>query len=158
MYVSWSTSELRVRLAPWNRFKPPIKFSLLTIPRWYFFCGSFVLCKSCTCLSCFCVCWLLPCGHLKGKGWSLGSCLWCLLWLSLRSHLVSWYRCGTWLYRFLILAVLLTFIRFQYLDHGERVHKSFMKQYNVCDCRFHCGKWIFACIVLDTYTCLRNMY
>ena len=21
----------------------------------------------------------------------------------------------------------------------ERVHKSFMKQYNVCDCRFHCG-------------------
>ena len=31
------------------------------------------------CLSCFRVCSLLPCGHLKGKGWPLGSCLWCLL-------------------------------------------------------------------------------
>ena len=25
IYVSWSTSELRVRLAPWNRFKPSSK-------------------------------------------------------------------------------------------------------------------------------------
>ena len=32
------------------------------------------------CLSCFHVCSLLPCGHLKGKGWPLGSCLWCLMW------------------------------------------------------------------------------
>ena len=29
------------------------------------------------CLSCFRVCSLLPCGHLLGKGWPLGSCLWC---------------------------------------------------------------------------------
>ena len=27
------------------------------------------------CLLCFCVCSLLPCGHLLGKGWPLGSCL-----------------------------------------------------------------------------------
>ena len=32
------------------------------------------------CLSCFHFCSLLPCGHLKGNGWPLGSCLWCLLW------------------------------------------------------------------------------
>ena len=25
------------------------------------------------CFSCFCVCSLLPCGHLLGKGWPLGS-------------------------------------------------------------------------------------
>ena len=30
-------------------------------------------------LSCFRVCSLLPCGHLKGKGWLLGICLWSLL-------------------------------------------------------------------------------
>ena len=42
IYVSWSTSELRVRLAPWNWFKPSSKIFLLTFPRWYFFCGSFM--------------------------------------------------------------------------------------------------------------------
>ena len=30
IYVSWCTSELRVRLAPWNRFKPSSKIFLLT--------------------------------------------------------------------------------------------------------------------------------
>ena len=29
------------------------------------------------CLLCFRVCSMLPCSHLKGKGWPLGSCLWC---------------------------------------------------------------------------------
>ena len=47
IYVSWSTSELRVRLAPWNRFKPSSKIFLLIVPRRYFFCGPFVLFKSC---------------------------------------------------------------------------------------------------------------
>ena len=47
--MSWSTSELRVRLAWWNRFKVSSKISLLTIPRRYFFCGSFVLFRSCVC-------------------------------------------------------------------------------------------------------------
>ena len=45
--MSWSTSELRVRLAPWNRFKPSSKIFLLTVSRRYFFCGSFVLFMSC---------------------------------------------------------------------------------------------------------------
>ena len=43
IYVSWSTSELRVRLVPKNRFKPSSKIFLLTVPRRYFFCGSFVV-------------------------------------------------------------------------------------------------------------------
>ena len=49
--------------------------------------------------------------HLLGKGWHLGSRLWCLIiivFLSL-SHVVSWVRCGTWLYRFLIFAPILSF-------------------------------------------------
>ena len=47
--VSWSTWELRMRLRPWNWFKPSSKIVLLTVPRWYFFCGSFVLFMSCVC-------------------------------------------------------------------------------------------------------------
>ena len=45
--VSWSTSEIRGRLAPWNHFKPSSKIFLLTVPRWYFFFGSFVLFMYC---------------------------------------------------------------------------------------------------------------
>ena len=35
--------------ALWNLFKPSSKISLLKFPRWYFFCGSFVLFMSCVC-------------------------------------------------------------------------------------------------------------
>ena len=79
--MSWSTSELRVRLAPLNRFKPSSK-----IFYWPFQGGtSFVdlLCFcSVLCLLCFVrVCLYVLCGHLLGKGWRLGSRLWCLLWV-----------------------------------------------------------------------------
>ena len=77
----WSTSELRVRLAPLTRFKPSSK-----IFYWPFQGGtSFVdlLCFcSVLCLLCFVrVCLYVLCGHLLGKGWPLGSRLWCLLWV-----------------------------------------------------------------------------
>ena len=79
--MSWSTSELRVRLAPLNRFKPSSK-----IFYWPFQGGtSFVdlLCFcSVLCLLCFVrICLYVLCGHLLGKGWPLGSRLWCLLWV-----------------------------------------------------------------------------
>ena len=75
------TSELRVRLAPLNWFKPSSK-----IFYWPFQGGtSFVdlLCFcSVLCLLCFVrVCLYVLCGHLLGKGWPLGSRLWCLLWV-----------------------------------------------------------------------------
>ena len=76
-----STSESRVRLAPWNWFKPSSK-----IFYWPFQGGtSFVdlLCFcSVLCLLCFvrvCLCVLR--GRLLGGGWPLGSRLWCLLWV-----------------------------------------------------------------------------
>ena len=40
------------------------------------------------CFSCFRVCLLLPCGHLLGWGWPLGSCWWCLLYLC---YFPMWY-------------------------------------------------------------------
>ena len=56
------------------------------------------------CLSCFRVCSLLPCGHLLGKSWPLGFCLWCLIVILTLSHdfVVSWFRCGTLLYWIMI--------------------------------------------------------
>ena len=78
MCMSWSASELRLRLALSNRVKPSCKIFLLTVPGRCFFCGSFVLCNV-LCLPFLRVCSLLPCGHLLGKGWPLGSCMWCLL-------------------------------------------------------------------------------
>ena len=41
--MSWSTSELGVRLAPLDRLKLSSRSILLTVPRRCFFCGSFLL-------------------------------------------------------------------------------------------------------------------
>ena len=80
-FVFWSTSELRVRLAPLNWFKPSSK-----IFYWPFQGGTSFVDLLCFCsvlsLLCFvCVCLYVLCGHLLGKGWPLGSRLWCLLWV-----------------------------------------------------------------------------
>ena len=97
IYVSWSTSELRVRLAPWNRCKPSSKIFLLTVPRWYFFCGSFLSCVSHAFMSVHC-CFVVTC-------WKRADLL--LVVSLLLSHVVFWVRCGTWLYCFLIFAIFL---------------------------------------------------
>ena len=83
-----STSELRMRLAPWNRFKSSSKIFLLTVPRRYFFCGSFMFFLSCVCYAFVHVCLFVPCGHLLGKSWPLGSRLWCITVSLALSH---WY-------------------------------------------------------------------
>ena len=46
---------------------PPVKYSL-TVPRRYFFCGSFMFFLSCVCFAFVRVCLYVPCGHLLGKG------------------------------------------------------------------------------------------
>ena len=105
--VPWSTSELRARLVPWNWFKPSSKIFLLTNPRQYLFCGSFKFYV--LCFSCFSVCSLLPSDHLLRKltSWLL---LVMLIVFLLLPHMVSWVRCGNWLYRFLIFAIFLTLL------------------------------------------------
>ena len=52
------------------------------------------------CYTFLCVCLLMPCGHLLGKGWPLGFRLWCLI---VKFSLSVW--CGAWMYRFLIFAL-----------------------------------------------------
>ena len=48
-----------------------------------------IICVFCVlCFSCFLICSLLPCGHLLGKGWPLGSCWWCLLYFC---YFLMWY-------------------------------------------------------------------
>ena len=104
--MSWSTSKLRVKLTPWNRFKPSNKIFLLTVPRWYFFCGSFMFFLSCVYCAFLRVCLFVPCGHLLGKGWPLGSRFVVSNCEVVTFQLVSWVRCDTWLYRFLAFAPL----------------------------------------------------
>ena len=54
----------------------------------YFFCGSFMFFLSCDSYAFVRICLYVPCGHLLGKGWPLGSRLWCLTVSLLLSH---WY-------------------------------------------------------------------
>ena len=87
IYVSWSTSELRVRLALWNRFKTSSKYftdrSKAVLLLWIIY-----VFLPCICYAFVLVCLNVSCGHLLGKGWSLGSRLWCLTVSLSLSH---WY-------------------------------------------------------------------
>ena len=77
----WSTSELRVRLAPLNRFKPSSEMFYWPFQGGTSFVDLLCFC-SVLCLLCFVrVCLYVLHGHLLGKGWPLGSRFWCLLWV-----------------------------------------------------------------------------
>ena len=97
------------KLALWkNGLSPPVKYfycpfqgSTSFVDHSCYFCLVFVML--------FCL--FMPCGHLLGKGWPLGSRLWCLIVNLLLSPLVSWVRCGPWLYLFHIFALFLTLLK-----------------------------------------------
>ena len=80
-YVFRSTSELRVRLAPLNWFKPSSKIFYWPFQGGASFVDLLCFCSVLCLLCCVRVCLYVLCGHLLGKGWPLGSCLWCLLWV-----------------------------------------------------------------------------
>ena len=70
-----------VRLAPLNRFKPSSKLFYWPFQGGTSFVDLLCFC-SVLCLLCFVrVCLYVLRGHLLGKGWPLGSRLWCLLWV-----------------------------------------------------------------------------
>ena len=76
------------------------------------------------CFSCFRVYSLLHCVHLLGKDWPSWLFLVMLIVFLLLSNLVSWDRCGAWLYRFLIYAVLFTFKLFAYRILYKKLNKD----------------------------------
>ena len=96
-YVSWSTSDIRVRLARRETgLNPPIKYfnwpfqSDASFPdHLSYFWLVFVMFSHAR------VCLLMPCGHLLGKGWPLGSRLSCQIVCMSLSHVISWVRCAT---------------------------------------------------------------
>ena len=70
-----------MRLAPLNRFKPSSKIFYWPSQGGTSFVDLLCFC-SVLCLLCFVrVCLYVLCGYLLGKGWPLGSRLWCLLWV-----------------------------------------------------------------------------
>ena len=80
----------------------------LTIQRWYFFCGSFV-CFLCLVLGVLSRLFLAALWSPAGRGLTSWLLIVMIMFLSL-SHVVSWVRCGTWLYSFLIFVTFLTLI------------------------------------------------
>ena len=114
IYVSWSTSELRVRLAPLNRFKPSSKIFYWPFQGGTSFvdllCFCSVLCLLCLCASVY-MCFVVTCWE-RADLLALVCGVFCEF---VTFPLVSWVRCGTWLYRFLIFAPLLTFISYVHM-------------------------------------------
>ena len=116
IYINFiSTSELRVRLTPLNRFKPSSKIFYWPFQGGTSFVDLLCLFFSVLCLLCFCT-RLFICALWSPAGKGLTS------WLSfvvsncefVTFPLVSRVRCDTWLYRFLIFAPFLTFTVFNF--------------------------------------------
>ena len=97
----WTKGEVG---APLNWFKPSSKIVLLAVPRRCFFCGLFMLLQ-------FCFARLFVTALWSPAGKGLISWLSCVMSNCdvVTFPLVSWVRCGAWLYRFAIFALFLTF-------------------------------------------------
>ena len=110
IYVSWSTSKLRVRFGLWFLFKPFSKIFLIDHSKsvlllWIIYVFS-VLCLLCLCARLFI--WALWSPTGKGlTSWLSFEVSYCEF---VTFPLVSWVRWGTWLYWFLIFAPLLTLV------------------------------------------------
>ena len=139
--MSWSTYELRLRLVPWNGFKPSSKIFLLTVPRWYFFCESFALFMYCVCHAyesvhcCLVVtCWeradllALVCDF---------NCVFC--------HFLMWYHGQVW---YLIVMI------------SDFCHLSNFKEFGCCKIKWNtksqritlvlgCSKWSASLLTYD---------
>ena len=108
--IYWSASGLGVRLAPLGRFGPSGGMFCWPFQGGASFVDLLCFCSA-LCLLCFVrVCLCVLCGRLLGGGAGLLALVCGVFCGFVAFPLVSWVRCGTWLYRFLIFAPLLTFI------------------------------------------------
>ena len=115
----WTKGEVGVQ---WNGFKPSSKIFLLTVPRGYFFCGS--MCYLCLVLVMLSRLFIAALWSPEGKGLTSWLLFVMFIMILLLSHLVSWDSCGTWLYRFLILAVFLILSTYN-ICFGWEIRKLF---------------------------------
>ena len=111
IYVSWFTSELRVGLVPLSMLKPSSNVFTDRSKAVHLLWILFVIYVSCLSLLCYLVCFLQHFGHLLGKGWPLISLVCDVFIVLSHSHMVSRYKGGTWLYRFLIFALCIKYIQ-----------------------------------------------
>ena len=86
--MSWSTSELRMRLAHTEPSLSPLVKYLTDLSKAVLFLWIIYVISVLFCYAFMHICLLMPCGHLLGKGWPLGSRLWCLL---VKLSLSYWY-------------------------------------------------------------------
>ena len=154
IYVSWSTSKPKVRLTSWNQFKPSRKIFYLPLQGGASFVDHLCFCVSC--FSCFRVCSMLPCGHMRGKGWPLGSC-WLFIVFLLLFHVVSCARCGTWSYRFQIFAIFLALINIRNkceVSTVKRVSQSSLFLLSVPRWCIYCESFCYFRPCLSSSCCL----
>ena len=85
----WTKGEFG---APLNQFKPSSQIFYWPFQGGTSFVDIYVF-LSCVCYAFVCICLYVPSGHLLGKGWPLGSRLWCLSVSLLLSH---WYLGQVW--------------------------------------------------------------
>ena len=119
----------------------------------YFFCLVFAMPL---CVSVY----IVPCGHLLGKGWPLRSHLWCLTVSLSLSPLVSWVW-GTWLYWFLIFTLLLTIRECNenliFLFLHQNICCGYSKEPSQCDCSFEHPKRMLKLMGKKILTILRKI-
>ena len=152
--MSWSTSELRVRLAPLNRFKPSSKIFYWPFQGGTSFvdllCFCSVLCLLCLCASVY-MCFVVTCWE-RADLLALVCGVFCEF---VTFPLVSWVRCGTWLYRFLIFAPLLTYIKFGSVLHNSLTYTTHIPFYIRLNLKeYHglvCNMWMWHFLVLPNY-------
>ena len=138
--MSWSTSELRVRLAPWNRLSSPVKYftdrSKAVHLLWIFYVFS-ALCLLCLCARLF-ICALWSPARKGLTSWLLFVVSYCEF---VTFPLVSWVRCGTWLYRFLIFSPLLTLHPFWSSDLKQSNEYSIKQPSDLWETNVWIGLW-----------------
>ena len=109
----------------------------MRFPRWYFFCGSLMFF-----LSCFCYAFVIVCLYvLYGPCWERADllALVCGVYCEFVTFpLVSWVRRGTWLFRFLIFAPLLTLYRETSLNPTVKLFLLTVPRQS-----FFCGSFLF---------------
>ena len=104
--LSVRNKQVKTQQKQLNVLSPPVKVFLLTVPRRCFFCGSF--CYLCFVLIVFCCLFIAVLWSPAGRALTswLSWRMWCLIVFLSLSHVMSWVRCGAWLYWFLIFLTL----------------------------------------------------